>query len=189
MSIDYETELETIRSALAKIPEEIVQNFRRKSTIHVYSARLDAHHAEHDFIFRSPARCRKTHLLVFSGHNTTGASGRATISLASSLCDVETEGMKEGILKMVREPNFAATPWGTTPSLVTVSIRSRVHPLESDAYLKDRQGATDQEEFLADVFFDVMTWQCNGSPAWGVEFSWICTVEALELIRPGDYRP
>ena len=182
---NHDRALARIQDELNRIPADILAEFREKSRRHTYSAHLNAHHAQHEYlgyVSLGAPTCSKTDLLFLSGHNTTDPAGRKTISLASSLCEVLTEGIVGGEnirLVMTQQANFVATPCSSTPAMMTVLIRSDAGRLEDSHFLRDRQGNQDTSVvFLTDVFFDVMSWKVDGTPAGETEFSWLCTVEA-----------
>ena len=178
--------MQKVRQAARDVLDAFIKTFER----HSYSARLDAHHAvRNTFMGRNNVTsCAQTDLLVFSGRDNVDGAGRVTLPIQSLLCGAATEGLEDFAfteLVIVQEPNFVATPRGSTPTFLTAVTHSTPQqlPNEQGTALIDRSGNfISARTFLGDVSVEVMAWRNDGSPAGDTGFSWVCTVEAMRRI-------
>lgn len=183
MNDKHEKALQKIQREIASIPEDVLDAFLKSLERHSYSARLDAHLAVRNAFLRPNdiTRCTQTDLLVVSGRDKTDNTGVVTLPI--QFCGVVTDNYP---LVIIREPNFVATPHGSAPSFITVITRSTPRQLSIGQFLVDRAGSTlSERNFLGDVSVDVMAWRGDESPAGGIEFSWMCTVEVVRLTDIG----
>lgn len=179
MSDKHEKALEKVHQELANLPRELQEGFFKRFQRHHYSAHLDAQHAVRNILGFGTTTCSQTVFFILSGRDNTNGSGRVTLPI--QFCGIATVDWP---LVTVREPNFVATPHGATPSFLTVITRSTSQQLAPNELLLDRSGnSLSERNFLVDLSVDVMAWRGDGSPAGGIEFSWICTVEAASKMN------
>lgn len=179
MNDKHEKALEKIQREIAVIPEDVLDAFQKRLERHSFSARLDAHHAIRNTILRPKeiASCTQTDILVISGRDKVDGAGRMILPI--KFCEVATDSFP---LVIIREPNFVATPHGSIPSFITTTSRSTIRQLSVGEFLVDRaDNVLNNRGFLGDVSVEVMAWRGDESPAGGIEFSWVCTVEAVRL--------
>lgn len=179
MNDKHEKALEEIQRKIAGIPEDVLDAFQKGLERHSFSARLDAHHAIRNTILRriEIESCTQTDILVITGRDNVDGAGRMILPI--KFCGVDTDFRP---LVIIREPNFVATPHGSTPSFITTTSRSTIRQPSNGEFLVDRAGnVLNNRDFLVDVSVEVMAWRGNESPAGGIEFSWVCTVEAVRL--------
>lgn len=179
MSDKHEKALEKVHHELANLPRELQEGFFRRFQRHHSSVHLDAQHAVRNILGHGTTTCSQTDLFILSGRENTNVSGRATLPVL--FCGITTNVWP---LVIIREPNFVATPHGSTPSFLTVITRSTPQQLAPNEFLSDRSGnSLSERNFLVDLSVDVMAWRGDGSPAGGIEFSWVCTVEAASKVN------
>ena len=163
MNDRHEKSLEKIQREIANIPQDVLDAFLRRYERHSFSARLDAHHAIRNTFFRPKLiySCKHTDILVISGRDNVDGTGRMILPIKH--CED---------YHIIREPNFVATPHGSKPSFITTTSSSTIATIPGSAGLN----------YLDDVSVEVMAWRGDGSPAGGIEFSWICTVEVIKIL-------
>jgi hypothetical protein len=185
MSDKQQKALDKLRTELLAIPEAVRNDFFRRHQRHSYSARLDANDAVRDALGR--VSCAQTYLLVLSGNDVTNDAGTATVPVHRLLCGATREGRASARpLVPIREPGFVATPQGSTPVMLTVTPRLTPVAIGGGEVLFGRGGQSiDLRDYLAEIAIDVATWRGNGTPAGGVAFSWVCTIEAAEVVFIG----
>lgn len=181
MSDKHEKALEKAQRELANLPPAVQEEFLNRLRRHSYSAHLDAEHTVRNSLGFGRPTCSKTDLYILSGRDETNRSGKVTVPI--QLCGIATEDLP---FVIVREPNFVATPHGTTPSFLTVIARSAPQPLSAGDILVDRSdNVLSERNFLIDVSVDVMAWRGDESTAGGIAFSWVCTVETARRLTIG----
>lgn len=185
MTEKHEKALDKLRAELLEIPEAVRGDFFRRFRRHSYSARLDANDAVRDVLGR--VACAQTYLLVLSGNDASNDAGKATIPVHRLLCGATSEDRESALpLVPIREPSFVATPQGAAPAMLTVTPRLTPVAVGGGHFLLGRGGASlDLSDYLSEIVIDVSTWRHDGAPAGRVAFSWMCTIEAAELVFIG----
>lgn len=185
MKEKHEKALDKLRAELLAIPEAVRGDYFRRFRRHSYSARLDANDAVRDVLAR--VSCAQTYLLVLSGNDVTNDAGTATVPVHKLLCGATREGRGSARpLVPIREPSFVATPQGATPVMLTATPRLTPVAVGGGEVLFGRGGQSlDLTDYLAEIAIDVATWRGDGAPAGDVAFSWVCTIEAAEVVFIG----
>jgi hypothetical protein len=185
MKEKHEKALDKLRAELLAIPEAVRGDYFRRFRRHSYSARLDANDAVRDALGR--VACAQTYLLVLSGNDASNDAGKATIPVHRLLCGAMSEDRESAWpLVPIREPSFVATPQGAAPAMLTVTPRLTPVAVGGGHFLSGRGGASlDLGDYLSEIVIDVSTWRHDGAPAGNVAFSWMCTIEAAELVFIG----
>jgi len=185
MKEKHEKALDKLRAELLAIPEALRGDYFRRFRRHSYSARLDANDAVRDVLGR--VACAQTYLLVLSGNDASNDAGKATIPVHRLLCGATSEDRESASpLVPIREPSFVATPQGAVPAMLTVTPRLTPVAVGGGQILFGRGGASlDLSDYLSEIVIDVSTWRHDGAPAGNVAFSWMCTIEAAELVFIG----
>jgi hypothetical protein len=172
-----------IKQQLDNIPADALHEYVKGLQRHNYSARLDAYHSI-SINSMLGSSCSETDLIVLSGRHQTGSTGKANILIDSLLCDVlsvdHTVGSLLQQLKVIREPDFVATPHSSAPVFTTMQTSSTVQSVTpgTGIFMADRGGNTIEQQFLVDIRIEVTTWKHDGTPSVNTVFSWICTIEA-----------
>ena len=185
MKEKHEKALDKLRAELLAIPEALRGDYFRRFRRHSYSARLDANDAVRDVLGR--VACAQTYLLVLSGNDASNDAGKATIPVHRLLCGATSEDRESASpLVPIREPSFVATPQGAVPAMLTVTPRLTPVAVGGGQILFGRGGASlDLSDYLSEIVIDVSTWRHDGAPVGNVAFSWMCTIEAAELVFIG----
>jgi hypothetical protein len=185
MKEKHEKALDKLRAELLAIPEALRGDYFRRFRRHSYSARLDANDAVRDALGR--VACAQTYLLVLSGNDASNDAGKATIPVHRLLCGATSEDRESALpLVPIHEPSFVATPQGAAPAMLTVTPRLTPVAVGGGHFLSGRGGASlDLGDYLSEIVIDVSTWRHDGAPAGNVAFSWMCTIEAAELVFIG----
>jgi hypothetical protein len=184
MNDKHEKDLEKIRQDVASIPQDVLDAFLRRLERYSYSARLDAHLAVRNSLFapKTITRCLQTDLLIISGRDWTDSTG--VINIPILFCGDVTGDTTQ--LAILREPNFVATPHGSTPSFVTTITHSTPRQLSNGEVLLGRAGRSlSERNVLIDVSVDIMTWRGNEASAPNIEVSWVGVLEAARLLFLG----
>lgn len=177
--------LENIRTELAKLPQDVLDNFLEFWQRHSYSVRLDAHHSVRSILVQGSGSCSRTYLVVVSGRDQTDGSGKAVLPIHRLLCGASQENLVGAQIVLVREPQFVATPLSSVPVFATALTKSTPAQAMPGFFLADRDNNPVAQPFLETVEVHVMTWKPDGTAAANTFFSWICTVEAVRLTSLG----